>query len=467
METGQDEEIVSFRDPDGYIFISNGEIYRQVNNCYKINYDRLMSSGLYETLTSLNLLIPHIEEYEFEYSKKNDSYKVLKPEKINVIAYPFELCFSQLKDSALAVLNIMEKSLSYDMILKDASSYNVQFHNGLPVFIDTLSFEIYNEGEPWIGYHQFCKHYIAPLCLMRYLDGRANKLLQVNLDGLPLDLCSKFLPVKSYFSKLAFIHIHLNYKLGTFLSNVKSLNSSLSSIKISKDSLLSLIRNLKKYIENTKLKEKSVKSVWENYYETSNYSESEFEIKKQIVKNMVDKIKSDASNSLDIGANTGVFSRLLANSGIFTVSIDNDMNCIEQNYIQMKSENIRNLVPLNFDFVNIYSRTGWAGKEQLSLLDRFKPDLCLALAVTHHLRITSGIPLMMLADLFQKICKYLIIEFVPKSDKQTASLLKFRKDIYYDYSQFTFEASFSRHFKILQNETIGNTGRIIYLMQKY
>ena len=49
------------------------------------------------------------------------------------------------------------------MTLKDCSVYNIQFHQGRPIFIDTLSFEIYRDGDPWIGYRQFCEHFLAPL----------------------------------------------------------------------------------------------------------------------------------------------------------------------------------------------------------------------------------------------------------------------------------------------------------------
>ena len=68
-----------------------------------------------------------------------------------------------LKDAALLTLKLALKALEYGMILKDASPYNVQMHKGRMIFIDTLSFEKYNEGEPWIAYRQFCENFIAPI----------------------------------------------------------------------------------------------------------------------------------------------------------------------------------------------------------------------------------------------------------------------------------------------------------------
>ena len=82
------------------------------------------------------------------------------------------------------------------MTLKDASAYNIQFLEGKPVFIDTLSFEEYKQDTPWKAYGQFCRHFLAPLALMSYKDINLNKLLITNIDGIPLDLAQKLLACK-------------------------------------------------------------------------------------------------------------------------------------------------------------------------------------------------------------------------------------------------------------------------------
>ncbi len=141
----------SFRDPSGFLFSQDGLIYRQVNTTYKENYDHLMNSGLYKTLVDLKLLIPH-EEVSINYARNDRAYKILKPELIPFISYPYEWCFSQLKDAALTTLEIQKKALNFGMILKDSSAYNIQFLKGKPIFIDTISFEKYSEGYPWVAF---------------------------------------------------------------------------------------------------------------------------------------------------------------------------------------------------------------------------------------------------------------------------------------------------------------------------
>ena len=195
----------SFRDPSGFLFSQNGILYRQINRAYADDYARLMDSGLYEKLVKANLLIPHVEVQqaaaESASSPKEDAaFKVIQPERVPFISYPYEWSFSQLKEAALATLSIHKRALKLDMSLKDASAYNIQFVRGKAMLIDTLSFEAYKEGEPWTAYKQFCQHFLAPLALMSYRDIRLSQLLRVYIDGVPLDLASALLPFKTKFN---------------------------------------------------------------------------------------------------------------------------------------------------------------------------------------------------------------------------------------------------------------------------
>jgi hypothetical protein len=165
----------SFRDPSGFLFSKDGSIYRQVNIVYRKNYHHLMGSGRYDSLVDSGLLVSH-EEVGTDHAASDTAYKMLKPELIPFISYPYEWCFSQLKDAALTTLDIQKRALDHGMTLKDSNAYNIQFRNGRPVLVDTLSFEAYREGQPWVAYTQFCQHSLAPLALMSYTDIRLNQL---------------------------------------------------------------------------------------------------------------------------------------------------------------------------------------------------------------------------------------------------------------------------------------------------
>jgi hypothetical protein len=85
-------------------------------------------------------------------AQSENAYKVLRPEPIPFISYPYEWAFSALKAAALATLDIQARALEFGMSLKDASAFNIQFRGAKAIHIDTLSFEKYREGEPWVAY---------------------------------------------------------------------------------------------------------------------------------------------------------------------------------------------------------------------------------------------------------------------------------------------------------------------------
>jgi hypothetical protein len=172
---------VSFRDPAGFVYSRHGDLLRQVNQVYREQYDRLISSGLYEELVQAGRMVRH-EELSTEAAEPDVAYKVLRPERVEFISYPSEWSFSALRDAALLTLDVQRRALLRGMTLKDSSAFNVQFHDGRPVLIDTLSFEMDREL-PWSGYRQFCEHFLAPLALMSLVDLRMGQLWRAGVGG--------------------------------------------------------------------------------------------------------------------------------------------------------------------------------------------------------------------------------------------------------------------------------------------
>ena len=450
-------ESSSFRDPSGFLFTHNHRIYRRINYSYSEQYNRLMKSGLYEKLTADNLLIPHTEtNIESKYS--DGAYKILVPEPISFISYPYEWCFSQLKDAALTTLRIQKTALEYDMILKDSSAYNIQFHNGKPLLIDTLSFEIYREGYPWVAYRQFCQHFLAPLTLMALKDVRLNQMLQIYIDGMPLDLASKLLPISSWMQFASISHIHLHAKTQRYYQS-KSPNRQ--KYKMKRLSLLGLMDNLETAVK--KLKWKPSGTEWSKYYDDINYSSDAFNEKVEIIQMYLNKVSP--RNVWDLGGNIGLFSRLASNIGIPTISLDNDPAAVELNYQQTVRDKEINILPLLIDLTNPSSGIGWQNNERVSLNDRGPADTVMALALIHHLCISNNVPFNQLAEFFRSLCSTLIIEFIPKIDSQVQRLLKTRDDIFTGYTEMNFREEFEKLFNIVDRSSINESDRSLYLLK--
>jgi len=448
----------SFRDPSGFLFRRDGLIYRQINTVYKTHYDQLIESGLYQALVDAELLVPH-EEVPINGPQPDKAYMVIKPEQVPFISYPYEWCFSQLKDAALFTLEIQKKALDYGMSLKDCSAYNIQFMNGRPVFIDTLSFEGYREGEPWIAYRQFCQHFLAPLALMSYKDVRLNQLFRIYIDGAPLDLASSLLPGRTRLSFGLLSHIHLHAKSQSRFAGEPV---SITGRKVSRLGLLGLIDSLEQAIR--KLGWEPQGTEWIGYLDDINYSADAFRHKEELVSRYLDITGSKIV--WDLGANTGCFSRVAAEKGMLTISFDVDPGCVESNYRECVSQHETNILPLLLDLTNPSPGIGWQNEERASLLDRGPADTALALALIHHLAISNNLPLDGVASFFSRICSWLIIEFVPKNDSQVQRLLMTREDIFPDYTRQTFESEFQKYFAVREFERIGDSGRTLYLFER-
>jgi len=452
----------SFRDPNGYLFWQDRKLYRSINNSYKNHYNYLIQSGLYKKLTENNFLVSHEEIDNQIFYESTNTFKIISPEIIPFISYPYEWSFSQLKDAALLTLNIQEIALDYGMSLKDASSYNVQFKNGKPIFIDTLSFENYEEGKPWIAYKQFCQHFFAPLSLMAHTDIRLSQLFKNNIDGIPLDLASKLLPLKTHFRPSTKLHIHIHSKLQKkFEDSAES--KSKNKRTISKTALKGIINNLKNSISN--LKWNIEKTEWRDYYDDDSYTENGFLHKQEIINSLLSRIHYETA--WDLGANDGTFSRLIAkNRNCNVVSFDIDPACVEKNYLYCSENKLENILPLSLDLTNPSPNIGWNNCERSSIQKRGPVDLIMALALIHHLAISNNVPLEKIALFLKNLCKFLIIEFVPKSDKKVKKLLSTREDIFPEYNQEKFEKIFSKHFEIFNEQKINESERIICLMRK-
>ena len=448
----------SFRDPNGFLFSQGGILYRQVNHKYEREYARLMESGLYAKLVKAGLLIPHQEADQAAADAKT-SFKVIQPERVPFISYPYEWSFSQLKDAALATLSIQRRALKQDMSLKDASAYNIQFVRGKATLIDTLSFEMYNEGQPWVAYRQFCQHFLAPLALMAMKDVRLNQFLRVYIDGVPLDLASELLPwsTRLNFGLATHIHLHARAQQRYAGEEVKSRGGTMT-----KPALLALIDSLDATVR--KLEWKAGGTEWGNYYEITNYSDAAFEHKKELIRSWSERIKPRMT--WDLGGNTGVFSRVAGESGANVVSWDIDPTAVEVNYRKVKEEKSETLLPLLLDLTNPSPSIGWANRERDSFGERGPADMLLALAVIHHLAISNNVPLPQLADFFAENGQWLVIEFVPKSDSQVKKLLASREDIFPNYTREGFEAAFRHCFKFHEAVEVRESERVLYLMER-
>ncbi|MBC7873365.1 MAG: SAM-dependent methyltransferase [Ferruginibacter sp.] len=449
----------SYRDPSGFIFKKNGVLYRQVNKIFREDFDLFISSGCYESLVKKGSLIPHRALNE-NLTGDEEWYATLQPEPLSFISYPYEWGFEMLKDAALLTLDLLKAGLGFGMLLKDATPYNIQWHKGKLIFIDSLSFEKYDETIPWIAYRQFCEHFLSPLLLAHHSRMPLQELLLAYSDGIPLAVTRSLLPWKTKFSMHTYLHIHLHAK---YSMQQPTSPEPAKKNSFSKKKLLNLVASLEGLIKTLRLPDSQ--STWSGYYDEASQRADYLEHKQKIIGKWIEKI-SPVATAADLGANKGEFSKLTAAKDIQTTAADFDPFCINTLYQEIKRSTQKNILPLIIDLSKPSPAIGVNNEERDSFINRAKVDLVLALALVHHLAIGKNIPFEKIAYLFQGICRYLIIEFVPKQDEKIQLMLSTKKDIYTQYTEENFIAAFTKYFIIKEKETIAGSGRTLYLMKK-
>ena len=111
---------------------------RQIQQSYQGHSGYLQATGLCANLVEAGLLVSHMESGRRGYDSL-DFYKIVRPETLPFTPFPFELSLSQLKDAALATLEIQKRTLSCGMSLVDCNVYNIQFLGCRPVLIGNRS----------------------------------------------------------------------------------------------------------------------------------------------------------------------------------------------------------------------------------------------------------------------------------------------------------------------------------------
>jgi ribosomal protein L11 methylase PrmA len=444
----------SFRDRDGFVFFENGLVFRAIEQSYLDTWNKLSATGFLKELSSSGKVVAFTETNTATAFKDK---KVLEVEKIPFISYASEWTFSQLKKAALLTLDLQLSALNNGFTLKDASSFNVQFKGNKAVFIDLLSFEVYDDGAPWVAYRQFCTHFLCPLLLYKYNVNGVRQLISASIDGIPLDVCSGLLPFRSRFNLLASTHVHLH--AGMQKKHARSESGALSDLRISKSRLVTMLTHMRDGIRSIASNEKA--SGWSSYYDDFSYSPEGFQIKKQFVSEILRD--SRARMCLDLGCNTGEFSALASALCDYVIACDNDSQVVTM----LQRQKASNLLALCIDLADPTPSRGWNNTERTSFLSRSaEADIVLALALVHHLSIAANVPFTHLARFFSRFRNRIIIEFVPKEDPQVKKLLVSRKDIFYDYTEENFLLAFTRYFHVEKKQAIPGCERQLYLMKR-
>jgi hypothetical protein len=446
----------SFQDPNGFVFEHEGILYRRIRAAGLSNYAALVESGLYGALVARQMLVAH-EPVDGKSFGIGADERLIRPTRVPFVSYPYEWCFEQWRDAALLTLDLQEAALRVNMQLRDASPFNVQFIGALPIFVDTLSFGCRPDGAPWSGYRQFCQMFLVPLLLMQTFGADFAKIISIHLQGVPLQLARRLLPLRLLLSPHHLVHVYLHS-----LFDQMPVGHGEPARSVSLSSQLGLVESLRKSV--SRLTAPSGRSPWTEYYrQEESYSAESQSYKRQAVAAMLRDLTP--GTVWDLGCNIGFYAEDALQFHRYVIALDSDAASIAILYARARQARVNNLLPLVVDVRNPSSGLGWCGRERQSLFERGPANVVLALALIHHLCLQAGVPLGQVAAFLALAGRHAIVEFVPPNDPMIARLGPIAAERLAAYDRPQFENAVTRHFQIARRQSIPGTQRELYLLQ--
>ena len=452
-------EAGSFRDPRGRIYYVDSRVLRTVMPMAVADFDYVRSSGLIEALHSDGKLVGEslVDNTELGACANGAAY-VLEHPRIPFISYPYEWPFSALKSAALLHLDIQQSALQKGVTLTDASAYNVQFVGSRPIFIDSLAFRRYNDGEFWVGHRQFCEQFVNPLLLRAYTGVAHNAWFRGRLEGISAEDLSRVLPWRSRLSWNVLTHVMMQARLQGSASSNDAVRRA-KDRKLPKIGFEQMLHGLRKWI--TKLEPKAdTRTVWQDYAGDNSYADAEAEQKRAFVAEFSSTVKP--ALLFDVGCNTGDYSlAALENGAAMAIGFDFDQGALELGF-QRAASSRANFLPLLLDAANPSPDLGWRQAERLGLQRRTQGDAVIGLALIHHLAIAKNLPLQGVIDWLIDMAPQGVLEFVPKQDPMVQRLLQLREDLFVDYNEQTFVDCLQARARIVKSIVASASGRILY-----
>jgi hypothetical protein len=393
------------------VFSWNERIFRGIFPKHEPFVRSLLSTGFLGQLVSQNYY-PRtwITDYRME-----DFSLIIEHERIWPVVYPQEWTFSMLKDAAILVLRIAPIAQNYGFNMKDCHGLNVLFEGISPKFIDLGSF-IPDKCIGWRPYEEFLKFYYYRLNIWKH-----NSFLG-KLSILPGNLTPHETYWQYQYPFLRFISpSRLNKFVRLCLTPEVLASCPFSDFQRESWSKMSLLyrlvkgriiparnMNLKRLIQAIEgIRQNKAGSPWGSYHERIKEKEKRFYRIFEIINNL----KDDISSAADIAGNEGKFSRLLIQKTRVrkVVCIDYDEDAIDTGYDREKTVKTGNITFAHYDFMAPIVKLSW-----MLPSERFKADIAIALALTHHLILSQKYDI---NDVFRNVSayakKYVFIEFMP------------------------------------------------------
>ena len=472
----------SFRDPGGSLVALDGRILRIVNAVGQPDLEAFLNSRRGREWMAAGRVVPTtvLEAGESHSLSTNPAVQqiydavggrmIVEHERIPFPSFPYEWPAEMLHAAGALTLDLAAALLDDGLGLKDGTPYNILFRGPEPVFIDVLSFERRDPGDPtWLPYAQFVRTFLLPLMAQKYFGLALDQVLTTRRDGLEPEEVYRWThplqrlrpPFLSLVSMPTWLGARHNQD-DTGIYRKKALPDPAKARFI----LESVLRGLRRSLHALAPRPGKA-STWSDYMgSNNNYTREHFAAKERFVQEHLAAARP--RRVLDVGCNTGHFSALAARAGAGVVALDYDPVVLGDVWRNARKERL-DILPLAVNLTRPTPGTGWLNCEWPSFLDRARGafDAVLMLAVVHHMLVTERVPLDDIIDLAAELTRdLLVIEFVAPEDSMFRRLTRGREELHRGLTADVFETSCRRHFEVAAAQHLDGTSRWLYALRK-
>jgi SAM-dependent methyltransferase len=451
----------TFRDPAGSLYFEETRVLRHVRPAFGAEAESFLASSLARKWMDDGRMVATVIA-----GRESDGSLLLEHERIEYPSYPWEWTPGQWAAAGELTLDLCEESLPSGLILKDATPLNVLFRNAEPVFVDVLSFEARQPENPiWLAYGQFVRTFLLPLAANRYLGWPLAASIERRDGYEPADLYAHLplrrrwtAPLRSLVTLPHLLERKANASTASGASPVRR-----QSPEVATHVLRGILKRLRRALRALTPPPRT--SRWSDYTTAASHYSAEDHARKAA---FVHRALTHAAPQrvLDVGGNTGRYSRIATAVGARVVAWDTDVQAADANWREARAKR-ESILPLVANIARPTPAVGWQNQESLSLLQRSQGafDCILMLGVIHHMLLIDQIPLPAIFDLVARLTtRWAIVEWVPATDSQFRQLCRGRQDIYGHLDENAFLAAAGAHFERSLVENLPN-GRSLWLFE--
>jgi SAM-dependent methyltransferase len=438
------------RDPQGRIEFSGERVLRHLEE--PLAAAHFLHGSAARALIDAGSLLP--------YESLDD--RTLSAPRVAWVSQPSEWCGAQLLDAARLTLDVAERALAERHELKDASAWNVLFDGCRPVFCDHLSFAPIARRE-WHAFGQFARHFALPLAVARLRGLAVNEQFRMYRDGMSPALARSLCGWRRF-----------TVAAGLLMSGSRAPAHRKDGAPAAQTTAASYHPNLLRFARSTLPVRTALasRSTWSNYTDSrTHYDAESLAHKRAVVERWLARI--GPRWALDLGCNTGEFSRLAAAAGARVVAVDSDHDSIDRLYRGERGGKHANAIhPVVARLDDLAGSRGWAGEESPGIAPRFERscDVVMMLALLHHLMLAASIPPVAIAAFAARVTRaWAIVEVVGESDPMFAGLAAHfdrQADAAHRCGREAQIAAFGAHFDIVAREPLPHAPRELLLLRR-